>query len=120
MTVKLLTEQHLEFVSLKGACTGSSEFTLVKMLHCWKSHVTARLLFYSLYTGNPWRGTLANSEDPDDILVGESKKFPIILNFRNSILKICSMPTKYSQFQVKWSNVLGQTENKSEKLLWSP
>ena len=41
MTVKLLTEQQLEFLSLKGDCTCSSESTLVKMLHCWKSHVVA-------------------------------------------------------------------------------
>ena len=41
MTVKLLTEHHLEFLNLKGGCTGSSESTLVKMPHCWKSHVTA-------------------------------------------------------------------------------
>ena len=45
MTVKLLTEHHLEFLSLKGGCTGSSESTLVKMPHCWKSHVTAQLVF---------------------------------------------------------------------------
>ena len=32
MTVKLLTEQHLEFLSLKAGCTGSSESTLVKMV----------------------------------------------------------------------------------------
>ena len=37
----LLTEHHLEFLSLKGGCTGSSEFTLVKMTHCWKAHVAA-------------------------------------------------------------------------------
>ena len=37
MTVKLLTEHHLEFVNLKRGCTGSSEFTLVKMPHYWKS-----------------------------------------------------------------------------------
>ena len=42
MTVKLLTEHHLEFLSLKGGCTESSEFTLVKMSHCWKSHVAAQ------------------------------------------------------------------------------
>ena len=30
MIVKLLTEQHLEFLSLKRGCTGSSESTLVK------------------------------------------------------------------------------------------
>ena len=44
MSVKLLTEHHLEFLSLKGGCTGSSESTLVKMPHCWKSHVTAQML----------------------------------------------------------------------------
>ena len=44
MTVKLLTEHHLGFLSLKGGCTGSSESTLVKMPHCWKSHVMAHML----------------------------------------------------------------------------
>ena len=34
MNIKLLTEQHLEFLSLKGGCAGSSESTLVKMPHC--------------------------------------------------------------------------------------
>ena len=43
MIVKLLTEQHLKFISLKEGCTGSSESTLVKMPHCWKSHVTAQM-----------------------------------------------------------------------------
>ena len=43
MTVKLLTQQHLEFLSLKGGCTGWSESTLVKMPHFWKSHVKAQL-----------------------------------------------------------------------------
>ena len=37
MSVKQLTEHHLEFLSLKGGYTGLSESTLVKMLHCWKS-----------------------------------------------------------------------------------
>ena len=43
MSVKLLTEQHLEFLSLKRGCTGCSESTLVKMPHWWKSHVTAQI-----------------------------------------------------------------------------
>ena len=30
----------MEFLSLIGGCTGSSESTLVKIPHCWKSHVT--------------------------------------------------------------------------------
>ena len=44
MIVKLLTEHHLEFLSLKGDCTGSSESTHVKMPHCWKSHVMAHII----------------------------------------------------------------------------
>ena len=44
MSVKLLTEHHLEFLSLKGGCRGLSESTLVKMPHCWKSHDTAQML----------------------------------------------------------------------------
>ena len=44
MSVKRLTEHHImEFLSLKGGCTGSYESTLVKIPHCWKSHVTAHL-----------------------------------------------------------------------------
>ena len=39
LSVKLLTEQCLELLSLKGDCTGLSEATLVKMPHCCKSHV---------------------------------------------------------------------------------
>ena len=50
MIVKLLTEHHLEFLSLKGGCRGSSESTHVKMSNCWKSHAQAQLyvLFYNM------------------------------------------------------------------------
>ena len=44
MIVKLLTEHRLEFVSLKGGYTGSSESTLVKMPHC----VAAQFMTYWL------------------------------------------------------------------------
>ena len=44
MIVKLPTEHHLEFLSLKGGCRGSSESTLVKMPLCWKSHPLALLV----------------------------------------------------------------------------
>ena len=43
MTVELLSEQHLEFLCLKGGCTGSSESIHVKIQHCWKSHVAAQV-----------------------------------------------------------------------------
>ena len=45
MSVKLLTEHHLEFLSLNGGCTGSYESTLVKLSNCWKSHALAQLSF---------------------------------------------------------------------------
>ena len=46
MIVKLLTEHHLEFLSLKGGCTGSSESKLVKTPYCWKSHALAHLIVF--------------------------------------------------------------------------
>ena len=52
MIVKLLTEHHLEFLSLKGGCRGSYESTLVKMSNCWKYHVSAQLLF--VYSAGHW------------------------------------------------------------------
>ena len=44
MSVKLLAEHHLEFLSLKEGCKGSSEPTLVKMPHCWKTYVVAHTI----------------------------------------------------------------------------
>ena len=46
MIVKLLNEHHLEFLSLKGGCRGSSESTLVKMSNCWKSHAAAHIFLH--------------------------------------------------------------------------
>ena len=50
MNIKLLTEHHLEFLSLKGGCTGSYESTLVKTPHCWKSHVAAHMSLHAAKT----------------------------------------------------------------------
>ena len=49
MNVKLLTEHHLQFLSLKGGCRGLSESTLVKMSNCWKSHAAALLSLKPLF-----------------------------------------------------------------------
>ena len=46
MTVKLLTEQHLEFLSLKGVY-----FYPCQMTHCRKSHVMAHA-FYVMVQGD--------------------------------------------------------------------
>ena len=45
VSVKLLTEQHLQFLRLKGGCTGSYDSILVKMPH-WKSHVAAHIYLH--------------------------------------------------------------------------
>ena len=44
MIVKLLTEHHVEFLSLKGGCRGSSESSHLKMPHFWTSHVVAHMV----------------------------------------------------------------------------
>ena len=44
MIVKLPTEYHLECLSLKGGCRGSSESTHAKMQHFWKSHALAQMI----------------------------------------------------------------------------
>ena len=51
MTVKLLTEQLLESLSLKEGYIGSSESTLVKMPHCLKSHVAAQVMIFVIPLG---------------------------------------------------------------------
>ena len=43
LTVELLAEHHLEFLSFKGGCTSSPESIHVKMPHCCKSHVIAQM-----------------------------------------------------------------------------
>ena len=52
MIVKILTEHHLECLSLKGGCRGSSESTLVKMSNCWKSHAAALYVWVLLEASN--------------------------------------------------------------------
>ena len=45
MIVQLLTEYHLEFLSLKGGCRGSSDSTLAKIklleMSCRRSNIKA-------------------------------------------------------------------------------
>ena len=46
MIAKILTEHHLEFLSLTGGCRGSSESTLVKISNCWECHAMAQLIWF--------------------------------------------------------------------------
>ena len=50
MTKSLLIEHHLEILNFEGGYTGSSESTLVKTPHFWKSHIVAQ--FYCLFSEN--------------------------------------------------------------------
>ena len=77
MSIKLLTEHHLEFLGLKGGCTILSESTHVKMPHCWKSLVTAHKLFtrweiYIIY--------FSSANFLSFLLLKNSKRLSIILN----------------------------------------
>ena len=88
MSVKLLTEHHSEFLSFKGECTGLSESTLVKMPHCWKSHVTAHIIIFyfvgvhesmnHIGSVNPSPAELRfiflfwNTVDPDQMVFGDA------------------------------------------------
>ena len=65
MIVKLLTEHHLEFLSLTGGCRGSSESTLVKIPHCWKSHVVAQI---PLFLSSAVRLQVSSSRMRQDLL----------------------------------------------------
>ena len=70
MSVKLLTEHHSEFLSLKGGCTCSSESILVKMPLCWKSHVTAQFFFFVSVSESCIRLLDMDGDGRDDILFG--------------------------------------------------
>ena len=75
MIVKLLTEHHMEFLSLNGGCIGSSESTLVKMSNCWKSHVTAQLLLLFLFQCYLiWNPIFANKEKNYPAMIAHMSK----------------------------------------------
>ena len=58
MSVKLLSEYHLEFLSSKGGYTGLSESAHVKMPHSWRSRVLAHVFNHVLYVNGQWSWSL--------------------------------------------------------------
>ena len=87
MHVKLLTEHHLGFLSLKRGCTGLSESTLVKIPHCWKTghHViyfypfpAIRNICLLLTCLCSLIAYIANNMDPDTTAPYHWPKFKII------------------------------------------
>ena len=47
MIVKVLTENHFEFLSLTVGCRGLSKSTLFKMSNCWKSHAVDQIVKFT-------------------------------------------------------------------------
>ena len=106
MSVKLLTEHHLEFLSLKGGHIGSSEFTLVEMSHCCKSHVAAHFNFTaspepaewgewgdcSTTCGAGWRSRYRQCDNCDINHFQNVQSQPCVLNY------YC--PRKYRQLKL--------------------
>ena len=85
MIVKLLTEHQLEILCFKGGRTCSFECTLVKVPHCWKSHVTAHFCFSS--GGHFWIETVNTI---DERISKSLKKFDCHKspNWRQKTIKI--------------------------------
>ena len=63
MSITLLIEYRLVFLSSEGGCTCSSESTLVKIPNCWKSHVTAQF-FQAELARNDKAGFIAPKNVP--------------------------------------------------------
>ena len=98
MSVKLLNEHHLEFLSLKGGSTGPSESTLVKMPHCWKPHAMALHMIQETSTISS--GSSEGSDEPAiissleisiriSICTGCTRMFKLILNTRKPVFGAC-------------------------------
>ena len=71
MIVKLLTEHHLEFLSLKGGCRGSSESTHVKIPYCWKSHALAHFISIGLHCLSKYLFTCIKNKKKVDLMFNE-------------------------------------------------
>ena len=70
--LEIMTVLQLEFLNLKVGFTVSSESTLVKMPHCWKSHIAAHvhlLVAYPITFTVSWTGLFLLSS-PIQCLVG--------------------------------------------------
>ena len=89
MNIKLLTEHHLEFLSLKGGCTGSSESIIVKMPHCWISHVMAQLSMSGKPLSHITQPPMSSGGNDMTRNVKKTYKFGVICDERcNKLVKI--------------------------------
>ena len=74
-----MTFKHdLEFLSLTGGRTGSSESIHVKMPHCWKSRVAAQFALVSVFRGEKSSTVWCHSASTCNSLIGHGN--PTALN----------------------------------------
>ena len=102
MSVKLLTEDYLEFLSSKGGCTGSSESTHVKMPHCWKSHVTAQIIKFPLLLKFH---SLVSQNAVCSPKLWHAEYFNALLSFSIVIEISCKIQVVCMYLQAKWKTV---------------
>ena len=72
INIKLLTGHNLGFLSLKGGCISSSESTLVKMPHCWKSRVAAQNFVFEILNCDT---AIYTMDHPDCVVFSFMEKF---------------------------------------------
>ena len=121
MSVKLLTEHHLEFLRLKLGCTGSSESTLVKIPYCWKSHAAAHL-----FLPYQWDDIMKTRRLSCQVLTKPWKNgSPVSLIWKqerpwNVYLKIIVYKVKGMHYIATWQPILSLSLNKWNNLSREP
>ena len=84
MILKLLTEHHLEFLSLKGGYRGSSESTLVKMSNCKLLEISCSGS-YAFY--------LQVHRNKDMTISLKLADFGLAMDVKEQIYTVCGTPT---------------------------
>ena len=106
MLVKLLTEHHMEFLSLKGGCRGSSESTLVKMLHCLAQIICNTTIIANTFVNN-------KSIDKQDIIVYQSPLILIEL-FQHNLINVSYLTACYLYQVMMTLHFLNDVANDAE------
>ena len=112
MTLKLLTKHYFEFLILPGGSMSSSGSTLVKMPHCWKTHVSAHLMILDGQAGRKILQQCKTISLPLDALIKVINKLIISTLDKQ---RICvNTQLKLSKKQLKW-NVCVPKSNSNDR-----
>ena len=82
MILRLLTDYHLEFLSLREGCTGSSESTLVKMPHSLDYMSRLNYFFTFLPILAEWNFTVVSIRPVHTVLLVVGDSFHFYSNFK--------------------------------------